>query len=100
LTFAPRQAQVTDSEAPPSNAREEKKPAMTATPDAAASPLSDLSKYTYGTTRLGDGSLPFAERVKIVRRAEVQCPREIQQERFVSARLLRTSSGLEKRAFI
>ena len=37
---------------------------MTASP-----PLSDLSKYTYGTTRLGDESLPFADRVGIARAA-------------------------------
>lgn len=39
------------------------------TTNAAVRPLSDLSKYTYGTTRLGDGSIPFADRVKIARAA-------------------------------
>jgi len=31
--------------------------------------LSDLSEYIYGTTRLGDGSIPFEARVKIARAA-------------------------------
>lgn len=31
--------------------------------------LTDLSPYTYGTTRLGDGSIPFADRVKMARLA-------------------------------
>src|SRR5512140_140857 len=41
------------------------------TPDLTGStrPFDDLSAYTYGTTRLGDGSLPFADRVAIARRA-------------------------------
>ncbi len=36
---------------------------------SAATRLSDLSKYIYGTTRLGDESLEFAERVKVARAA-------------------------------
>ncbi len=31
--------------------------------------LSDISTFTYGTTRLGDGKIPFAERVKMARAA-------------------------------
>jgi predicted aldo/keto reductase-like oxidoreductase len=31
--------------------------------------LTDLSKYVYGTTRLGDAKIPFADRVKIARLA-------------------------------
>ncbi|HMB95943.1 MAG TPA: aldo/keto reductase [Tepidisphaeraceae bacterium] len=31
--------------------------------------LKDLSKYVYGTTRLGDGKIPMADRVKIARAA-------------------------------
>ncbi len=31
--------------------------------------LTDLSPYVYGTTRLGDGKLPFDERVKVARAA-------------------------------
>jgi predicted aldo/keto reductase-like oxidoreductase len=31
--------------------------------------LTDLSKYVYGTTRLGDAKIPFADRVKIARSA-------------------------------
>jgi predicted aldo/keto reductase-like oxidoreductase len=34
-----------------------------------AARLSDLSKYIYGTTRLGDASIPVADRVKIARAA-------------------------------
>ncbi len=34
-----------------------------------ASRLSDLSKYVYGTTRLGDDKIPFADRVKMARAA-------------------------------
>lgn len=34
-----------------------------------ATPLSDLSPYIYGTTRLGDESIDFAERVQIARSA-------------------------------
>ncbi len=33
------------------------------------SPLKEISKYVYGTTRLGDGSIPFDERVAIARAA-------------------------------
>jgi predicted aldo/keto reductase-like oxidoreductase len=42
---------------------------MTQSSQSAAPRLSDLSKYIYGTTRLGDESLPFADRVKIARSA-------------------------------
>ncbi|MBV9848315.1 MAG: hypothetical protein JO250_01375 [Armatimonadetes bacterium] len=42
---------------------------MTTSNTAAAERLSDMSKYTYGTTRLGDESIPFADRVKIARAA-------------------------------
>jgi aryl-alcohol dehydrogenase-like predicted oxidoreductase len=35
----------------------------------AGSELSDLTKYTYGTTRLGDEKIPFADRVKTARAA-------------------------------
>ena len=38
-------------------------------PTPTATRLSDLSKFTYGTTRLGDESLPFAARVKTARAA-------------------------------
>jgi len=34
-----------------------------------STPLSDLSPYIYGTTRLGDDKFPFAERVKMARMA-------------------------------
>lgn len=34
-----------------------------------SSELSDLSKYIYGTTRLGDQNIPFAERVRTARAA-------------------------------
>jgi len=33
--------------------------------------LTDLSRYIYGTTRLGDESIPFAERLDIVREAVI-----------------------------
>ena len=39
---------------------------MTTTPQ---SPLPELTRYTYGTTRLGDASLPFEDRVGIARAA-------------------------------
>src|SRR5436853_7571566 len=42
---------------------------MMSIPRSAATRLSDISKFTYGTTRLGDESIPFAERVKIARTA-------------------------------
>jgi aryl-alcohol dehydrogenase-like predicted oxidoreductase len=43
---------------------------MTSTPASAKSTLlSDLSPYIYGTTRLGDDKIPFAERLKIARAA-------------------------------
>ena len=38
-------------------------------PTSTTARLSDLSKFTYGTTRLGDESIPFAERVKTARAA-------------------------------
>jgi predicted aldo/keto reductase-like oxidoreductase len=38
-------------------------------PTPTATRLSDLSKFTYGTTRLGDESLPFDARVKTARAA-------------------------------
>jgi hypothetical protein len=41
----------------------------TTIPTSATTRLSDVSKFTYGTSRLGDESLSFAERVKIVRAA-------------------------------
>jgi aryl-alcohol dehydrogenase-like predicted oxidoreductase len=41
----------------------------TASSSAGASRLSDLSKYIYGTTRLGDESIALADRVKIARAA-------------------------------
>lgn len=31
--------------------------------------LADLSPYIFGTTRLGDGKIPFADRVAMARRA-------------------------------
>ena len=37
--------------------------------------LTDLSPYVYGTTRLGDGNIPFAERVRLARRAVENAPR-------------------------
>jgi hypothetical protein len=42
---------------------------MTESSQSAAPPLSDLPRYVYGTTRLGDKSLPFADRVKTARAA-------------------------------
>jgi aryl-alcohol dehydrogenase-like predicted oxidoreductase len=39
------------------------------TPAPTAQRLSDISTYTYGTTRLGDESIPFADRVKTARAA-------------------------------
>jgi predicted aldo/keto reductase-like oxidoreductase len=39
------------------------------TPAEAMPSLSDMSRYTYGTTRLGDGSIPFADRVRVARAA-------------------------------
>jgi predicted aldo/keto reductase-like oxidoreductase len=41
---------------------------MNASPSSAAR-LNDLSKYIYGTTRLGDDKIPFADRVKIAQLA-------------------------------
>ncbi len=38
-------------------------------PTLGGSPFSDLSTFTYGTTRLGDESIPFPERVKMARAA-------------------------------
>jgi len=31
--------------------------------------LTDISSYVYGTTRLGDDKIPFADRVKVARAA-------------------------------
>src|ERR671928_93577 len=42
---------------------------MMTLPTSAATRLSDVSKFTYGTTRLGDESLPFDQRVKTARAA-------------------------------
>lgn len=39
------------------------------TPPAAPGPLHDLSRFIYGTTRLGDAALPFEERVRVARAA-------------------------------
>lgn len=42
---------------------------MTTTLEMAADRLPMLTRYTYGTTRLGDGSIPFDDRVSIARAA-------------------------------
>ena len=42
---------------------------MTQSSSPAASALPGLTSYTYGTTRLGDGSIPFESRVAIARAA-------------------------------
>ena len=34
--------------------------------------LTDLPPYIYGTTRLGDGNIPFEDRVKVARAAVVR----------------------------
>ena len=39
------------------------------TPQENAALLNDLTPYIYGTTRLGDGSIPFEDRVKLARAA-------------------------------
>jgi aryl-alcohol dehydrogenase-like predicted oxidoreductase len=42
---------------------------MTTSSSRSATPLRDLSRFIYGTTRLGDSALPFDERVRVARAA-------------------------------
>lgn len=44
-------------------------PSARPTTGPAPAALSDLSRFIYGTTRLGDGALPFDERVRVARAA-------------------------------
>jgi hypothetical protein len=41
----------------------------TPSPQQPANPLTDLSKFVYGTTRLGDSKIPFLDRVSMARAA-------------------------------